>query len=424
MHRTPLARILPALLVLLLLSGCGLLPAGPRPLERPVSVAVVTDIHYTGPDYLYTAAFAQANEQSGSGKQVELLPQLLDAFLEEMLEKHPDVLLITGDNAFNGARVSHEALIQKLESLRRAGILVLTLPGNHDLESRSLVFPEGEPVEAPSVTAEEFARLYADYGYGGALSQDPNSLSYVYDSGLGVRFFLLDTIFRYGSVYGRVEEDTLQWLEWELKACRKAGDIPVVAGHHNLLTHNPLFTFEYTIDTGEQLRQLMADCGASLFLSGHLHVQSIAEKESVTDIATESFAVYPHRWGLVTLDGLQWSYEAQATDVSAWAARQEAPDPRLPDYEAYGRDFLYRGTWRIMENSLAAVEDEELKARACDQIAEINVAYFTGTPQAAPGPEVLSLLEQAGDTFFPIYLHHITDLPPSLTAQGVFGKGT
>ena len=422
MGRTTLTRILPILLMLLLLSGCALSPTGPRPLEQPVTVAVVTDIHYTGPDYRYTGVFAQANDQSGSGKQVELLPQLLDAFLEEMLRLRPDVLLITGDNTFNGARASHEALIEKLQSLRQAGILVLTLPGNHDLEFHPLIFPQGEPEEAAPVTAEDFARLYADFGYSGALSRDPGSLSYVYDSGLGVRFFMLDTIFRYGSVYGRVEEDTLQWLERELKACRRAGDIPVVAGHHNLLSHNPLFTFEYTIDTGEQLRQLMADYGASLFLSGHLHVQSLVEKDGVTDAATESFAVYPHRWGLVELNGLQWYYEARATDVSAWAERQQDPDPRLLDYEVYGRQFLYSGTWRIMANSLAGVEDEALKARACDQIAELNVAYFTGTPLADPGPEVLSLLEQAGDSFFPIYLNHITDLPPSLAAQGTFGK--
>ena len=161
MHNRILCRILPLLLALLLLSGCGI-GAGPKPLARPVTVAVVTDIHYTGEDYVYTGSFAQANDQSGSGKQVELLPQLLEVLVREMLDLKPDLLLITGDNAFNGARVSHQALIQALEPLLEAGIPILTLPGNHDLESHSLIFPQGEPVEAPSVTAEEFSDLYAD----------------------------------------------------------------------------------------------------------------------------------------------------------------------------------------------------------------------------------------------------------------------
>ena len=42
------------------------------------------------------------------GKMVDYLPQLLDAFIDEMIEARPDAFLLTGDITMNGERVNHE----------------------------------------------------------------------------------------------------------------------------------------------------------------------------------------------------------------------------------------------------------------------------------------------------------------------------
>ena len=390
--------------------------------EEPLRIAVVSDIHNTGVEsYLYTGSFRAANDASGTGKQVELLPSLMDAFVAQTLREKPDCLLITGDLSFNGARVSHEALIAKLETLREAGVVVLVLPGNHDIDGSALIFPDGETQYAESISAEEFASLYAAYGYDGAASRDPASLSYVYDTGRGVRFFMLDTCFYYGTVYGRLGEETMTWLEKELAACREAGEIPIVAGHHNALVHHSLFAFNYTMDDGEELRELLMKYGVTLYLSGHLHPQSIVWEEGFCDIATESFAVYPHRFGMLELRGGSWRYTAGETDVERWAADSGSTDERLLHYDTWGRSFFYDQARAQAEGGLAAaVEDEALRRALCDHFAEANVGYFTGVPAApAEGELAEEIAKLSGRSAY--YLQTITGLPDSLSAEGVIG---
>ncbi len=421
--KKPLLILLAALLALCL-PGCGA-ASTPEPEQTPehasLRVAVVSDIHYTGEgSYRYTGSFRAANDASGTGKQVELLPSLLDAFTAQMLREKPDVLLITGDLSFNGARVSHETLLAKLEPLREAGVAVLVLPGNHDIGSYALVFPDGEPEEAPSVSAEEFAALYDGCGYGGALSRDAGSLSYVFDTQRGVRFILLDTCFRYGTVYGRVGQETMDWLARELTACRAAGDLPLVAGHHNALVHNPLFAFGYTIDNGGELRELLMRSGVTLYLSGHLHPQSIAEEDGFFDVASESFAVYPHRWGLLELEGDSWRYTARETEVERWAQETGCADERLLHYRAWGRGFFTDAARAQAERSFSAVEDEALRTQLCAFFAEANVNYFMGVPSPAPEGALADALDRLGGRTA-LYLQLITGLPESLHAESRIG---
>lgn len=417
-------RVFSAILILTVLLGlcaCGTkeeTTAAPDP--GPLRVAVVSDIHYTGAAYAYTGSFRSAKDQSGTGKQVELLPVLFDAFVAQMLREKPDLLLLTGDNSFNGARVSHEELIEKLAPLRQAGIVLLTLPGNHDLGSLALTFPDGEAQEAGTLGAEDFAALYADFGYGAACARDSASLSYVYDTRRGVRVFMLDTCFRYGTVYGRLGEDTLSWLEGQLRACREAGDAALVAGHHNALVHNPLFAFNYTLDDGEALRALLESCGVTLYLSGHLHPQSIAHEGALTDVATESFAVWPHRYGIVELGGTSWRYTAHETDVERWAAETEQRDERLLHYSDWGREWFLSAARAQAEGNFADVEDEELRVLLCEHFAAANVGYFAGTPIPAPEGELAELIAGLSGRSG-LYLQSITGIPDSLAAEGEFG---
>ena len=407
--------------VMLCLCACGNGAENEITEPSPLRIAVISDIHYTGAAYAYTGSFRRANDMNGTGKQLELLSSLLDAFIAQMLRDKPDLLLITGDNTLNGARVSHEELIEKLAPLREAGIVLLTLPGNHDVDASALIFPDGEAETAPTISAEEFAALYSDFGYGAACARDENSLSYVYDTGRGVRVFLLDTCFRYGTVYGRVGEDTLSWLDGQLRACREAGDIPIAAGHHNALVHNPLFAFEYTVDDSMQLRALLAEYGVTLYLSGHLHPQSIAQEEGLFDIATESFAVWPHRYGIVEIGDGNWRYTAMETDVQTWAAQTGAGDERLLSYREWGREWFYSAARAQAEGSFSGkTEDEAMFSALCDHFAAANVGYFAGTPAPAADGELSTLISSLGGRTA-LYLQTITGIPDSLYAEGMTG---
>ncbi len=349
---------------------------------RGLTLVAVTDIHYAGREnYAYTGSFLLANDTNGSGKQMRYLDDILDAFIAEMLEQKPDVILLTGDNTYSGARESHEGLVQKLRALTEAGIVVLTVPGNHDIVRWSYLFPGGEPVQTESLTADGFREVYADFGYGDALSCDEQSLSYVYDTGRGVRLFMLDTNFVYGTGLGQLRDTTLAWLEGELRACAEAGDIPLAAGHHNLAVHNPLFTTGYTLGNAQQVAELFERYGVELYLSGHLHPQHIARAGSVTDVAGGSFAVYPHRCGTVRLEGGEWEYLSHETDVAGYARRQGIEDENLLGYPQYGFDFFYGNAYAQARRSLEGLTDDAaLLDDLCDLSAQCNVYYFGGTP--------------------------------------------
>ncbi len=61
-----------------------------------------------------------------------------------MKEIKPDVLILSGNLSFNGAKASHEGLAAKLKAIEDSGVSVLVMPGNHDLYSRIAACFEGD----------------------------------------------------------------------------------------------------------------------------------------------------------------------------------------------------------------------------------------------------------------------------------------
>lgn len=355
-----------------LLSGCGQ--------NRELSIAVMTDPHFAGREHHdYSGTYLEVNDSNGSGKQMRYLDDVLDAFIEQLKAEKPDCLLITGDLSYIGAKASHISFTQKLAPLREAGIDILVIPGNHDIVPAAYTFPDGEPAEAEALSPEDFAEVYADFGYSGALSRDSASLSYVHDTGKGVRIFMLDTNFKYGTILGELSRDTMNWLEAQLADCVSAGDRPLVAGHHNLLVHNRLFSFGYCLGNAGELEALLTEYGAELYLSGHIHVQHISQGAGIADISTESFALYPHRYGCVTFAQDGFSYESRTSDVAKYAEAAGLHDENLRNYDEYGYRFFYNNAYTQALSSISEMVTDQSAAEALAKMsAEANVFYFGG----------------------------------------------
>lgn len=406
--------VLAAALLLSLFPGCA-----EQAKAEPVSIVTATDLHFAGRDnYAYTGTYRQDSETNGSGKQMQYLDDILDAFIDQMLREKPDYILLTGDLTFIGAKSSHQALAQRLCALTDAGLQVLVVPGNHDICAGTYILPEGEPVEAPSVTPEQFREIYAEFGYTGGISYDEHSLSYVYDTGKGSWIFMLDTNFKYGSSLGQLSDGTIDWLKSQLKRCKRAGAYPLLAGHHNLLVHNERFKTGFVLGNSDQILPLAKRYGAGLYLSGHLHTQHIAREDKLTDIAGESFAVYPHRYGRLTVTGSQWSYEAQATDVAGYAKAAGKEDPNLLHYEDFGYGFFYDCFFnQAMERLSGLTGDEDILFRLCDLSARVNVCYFGGTPSAIDRSDEALLQEYAEGTSWGNYLKSILAAEDSIRCE-------
>ena len=61
--------------------------------------------------------------------------EVMDAFLDDMKEEDPDLLILSGDLTLDGEKASHEELAELLEGLSEAGIEVAVIPGNHDINN-------------------------------------------------------------------------------------------------------------------------------------------------------------------------------------------------------------------------------------------------------------------------------------------------
>ena len=350
------------------------------PKEKPLKIVTVTDTHFTGKEaFSYEGSFAEANDNNGTGKQVKYIEEIFDAFIYQMLSEKPDYIVMTGDLAFDGAKASHLALKEKLLPLSEAGIKTLILPGNHDITGAAYTFPNGEARISDSVTPEEFREIYSEFGYSGGTSYDENSLSYVYDTGKGVRIFMLDTNLMYGVTLGQLNPKTLEWLEKELALCAESGNIPIVAGHHSLLSHNPRFDFSYKLGNGDEVSELVTEYGGTLYLCGHLHTQHFVQTETLTDIVTGGFCVYPHRYGSIEITSDGWKYEAKETDVVKYAEENGIEDKNLLEYNDYGYNFFFNGAYTQAKEAVSSViSDPELAEKYSVFSAQLNVAYFGG----------------------------------------------
>ena len=364
------------LTVALALSGLGLYAlASPQKGEDAMPdtmILVATDLHYIAPSLTDHGEYFENMIHRSDGKVMEHIEELTDAFLAEVIEAAPDALILSGDLSFNGARASHEALAEKLRTVSDAGIPVLVMPGNHDLYRTDAAQFHGDGfTRVPSVTAEEFADIYRDFGFAQAISADSASLSYMAELRPALRVLMLDV--NTEDSPNRVKPETLAWVEAQLRDAADAGARVVAVSHQNVYKHNSVIYSGYLIENADELLALYDRYGVLLNLSGHLHCQHIARGGTgFAEIATSSLAVSPCQYGVLTLAGHTLTYDTQPVDVSAWAAANGRTDPELLDFAAYARDFFLQGGRTVID---ASDPDAAELARF---FGELNLHYFAG----------------------------------------------
>jgi predicted phosphodiesterase len=192
----------------------------------------------------------------------------------------PDATLLLGDLTRHG-RPEEFAVADDL--LARLDAPLLSVPGNHDVAK----YWDDYPV--PSVA--EFAASYAD-----------GRVPFHRRVG-GVDLLGLDTASADGDLYesheGRVGPAQLDWLARTLPRT----ETPVVALHHTLLHPRrhvggfPDGDF-YQLEDADALRSLLAEHGAGLVLSGHLHWPATASADGVREVVAPAVCSFPQA-GLV-----------------------------------------------------------------------------------------------------------------------------
>ena len=365
---------------------------------------IATDLHYISPALTDHGAYFTRVLENGDGKVTAYIDELTDAFLEEVIARRPDGLILSGDLTFNGARRSHEDLAAKLRSVSEAGIPVYVLPGNHDLHSYMSASFEGDGfTRAASLTSEEFAEIYRGFGFDTALSRDPYSLSYIAEPVPGLRLLMLDTNTRH--MEGAVAQNTFAWLEAELQRAQQDGAKVIAVSHQNLLTHSGLLSDGFVIANASLLCSLYERCGVSVNLSGHIHMQhTAASSAGLPEIATSSLAVSPCQYGVIEIAGGTAQYHTEAVDVAAWAKATGQTDENLLHFRQYAADYFAATTRR---RAAARMGADGVASGMMDWLADFNAAYFSGRTDTLDPRSDMAARWMGSDTFFGQYVRSV-----------------
>ena len=353
-----------------------LLPACCAQAEEVVMVEA-SDLHYLSPALVTgQEQFMRIIERS-DGKMPHYSSEICQAFAAEMLAMRPDAVILSGDLTLNGAAQSHRELAQVLRPLQEAGIAVLVIPGNHDVGGIAYRFTPTGPQPLIAASRAEFEEIYRVFGWDGARSRDTVSFSYVYEIRPTLWALMVDV--NANDKPGYVRDETLAWIETQLREAQAAGAEVISVTHQNLLMQQHVFALGIQIENAAALIDLYSRYGVRLNLSGHMHMQHIAQQAGIADIATEALPVAPCQYGVIRAAEEGLRYDTQRLDVAAWARAQGSEDENLLHFEEYAQGFFYQLNVGKMADGLAGVADDGVRQEMLDYAARINAAYFDGT---------------------------------------------
>lgn len=382
--------------------------------DDPISIVFATDMHYLSPELTDGGVYFKNAIAQGDGKVIEYSSQINDAFFATVIEKKPDLLILGGDLTLNGAVQSHKDFVEKLEAVHSAGIPILVIPGNHDVDNENAIkyLSDGyEMIEA--LTSAQFFEYYNKFGREQAISKDENSFSYMYKASENLRIIMLDS-----NCYGRgfVSDSALEWLKTALEEAKNDRADVITVTHQNLWAHSSKLSFGYQLYNASELQAILEEYEVKLNLSGHIHIQSIKTENEITEIATSSLEMAPIQYGELTYNGSEVQYSVQKTDVSAWAKNQGITDSAFEDFEKYATEYFEYTSRLKVENRFAdsALTDKEITLLA-DTFAKANTYYFSGEKfdpsEFSEGMALIESNENAG--FYKSYIDSILETAES-----------
>ena len=306
--------------------------------EEPKSeynIFVMSDIHVMAPELLVEKGTAYENYVKTDPKLLAESGEVMGTVVDVVLEKKPDLVLIPGDLTKDGELLSHQLVVSILERIRTAGIPTIVIPGNHDIDNPEGVYYMGDQTQpAARTSTEQFAKLYANYGYARPETvRDPASLSFTCEPLDGLVLLCLDSNLYEENLFvergdstnrnqtaGRIREATLQWMWQQVDAAHAAGKQVVAMMHHNAVEHydgQATMQAPYVVRDYKKVAEGMMQHGIHLVITGHQHLQDIAQYRKVTeaktdsliDISTGATISYPNVWRTITVnrDFTQWN---------------------------------------------------------------------------------------------------------------------
>ena len=351
-----------------------------------------SDMHYMSPNLTdYGKAFNELID-NGDGKVVRYMVEIWDAFAEEVIAACPDALILSGDLTINGERLNHQEFAFRLAKIEAAGIPVLVIPGNHDINNPYATQYFGNAQSfVETVSPEMFRAIYAEYGYNEAVSHAPDSLSYLYVLNETTWMLMIDSCIYdpKNEVDGEIKEGTMLWIEQCLKEAYAQGITVIPVAHHNLQELSRVYVEECVIRNHDELLALLEKYLTPAFFSGHLHVQRIMkhikgpgtppEVYGITEMVSNALIIPPCQYGRLSLhtDGTM-SYHTKNTDVSGWAARRGIQNEDLLNFAQFSDQYIRDVVKNQIYKYIKYISDER-KEWMAEFYANLYKDYYAGT---------------------------------------------
>jgi 3',5'-cyclic AMP phosphodiesterase CpdA len=401
-------------------------------LEKPaaypqVNFVVISDLHTYDPA-LGTDGKAFESYAAGDYKLTKESAEILQTAIGQIKNENASFVLVSGDLVDHGDRATHELVAQYLKQLETAGKKVYVIPGNHDIENPYAVKFSGESMlRIRNISADEFAQIYADFGYKDALYRDPASLSYVVEPQEGLWLLALDSCRYIGKVGeqqsvtgGRFSPQTLQWIEEMLIKAAKANEAVIAMVHHPVVEHfdgMAKYFPEYIIENYQTVSKLLAEYNVRLVFTGHFHAQDITEKswpeikKFLFDVETGSLVTYPCPYRVISIDKSQ--------NAAVRTVRIQSIESHPQDLQEYAKAKLEQSATATAANMIAGYGIDQAEAqKLAEQVAAATAAHLAGDEKLPAGQNAilesgLSLRAWVGVQFRKDLIESLwRDLPP------------
>lgn len=281
------------------LCACAYKPpeAGSQVKAEPFAAVIFSDLHYQEPSDVLNTVLPLASD----------LPQFTETLVSQILNLHPDLVVITGDDTNNGRESEMRQLTAHLRRIREAGIEIVMIPGNHDMHSNNRDIYE----------KVFFPLLQTD-------SRDEETLSYsrVFRH---TRFLAMDDSSASAGNGGIYPASTVRWLEGQLKEAEKQQENIIFLSHYSVLTGLGTDRWDSYRVQADGLVQLLEKYNVRLCFTGHQHTQNILRHHQMYEVISASVLSLPCLFGILEVNDSQMEYHTRTVDFETYA------DPEFAD---------------------------------------------------------------------------------------------
>lgn len=260
--------------------------------KKPTTLnAIITsDLHFT----------LDQNAYDGLVPLVSRGEDVLQTIVNQVIDFHPDVFILTGDNTDSGKEEDVIALTKSLQQIKDAGIEVIVATGNHDFNHMD----------------EE---TYAKY-YDSVLSnqrKDSHSQSYIQIIN-DIAFLVMDDNTATSGVNGSYRKETIAWLKKQLQQLSQENYFIVYLAHHPLL---PLDLSNINDNpTTKEFVSLFEKYDIQLCFTGHQHSQTLRKYHNIYELISGIPLSAPHTLGSLSIVDHTVTYQTIPIDFHKYAS--------------------------------------------------------------------------------------------------------